>query len=214
MRCYRRISKAASPVARAVDSAVPGSASAVVSYPGRLQLDYPSRRVVHLRYCQAEPVPKASQPFTAGPGDRLLQLPPVDEVGWVRGAPRHPGRGWSGPLAWGWAISWLLGVHRDLLRAWPACAGCLAGFGSWRAQRWSAPGSLAARGSTTRDGPREHSHSSICPARACRCRPRQAWVGLKWVRRVRQALAARAPTRGRFPWPAGAGGVAGVIGSA
>jgi hypothetical protein len=61
----------------------PGSASlagVVVGDPGRLQLDHAPGGVVHLRYRQAEPVPQAPEPFAAGPGDRLLQLQPVDGI--------------------------------------------------------------------------------------------------------------------------------------
>src|SRR4029077_6202399 len=57
---------------------------AVVCDPRRLQLDHPPGRMVHLRYGQAEPAPKASEPFAAGPGDRFLQLPPLAEVSRTR----------------------------------------------------------------------------------------------------------------------------------
>src|SRR5580700_5354573 len=77
---------------------VPASAAGpVIRYPRCLQLDHPPGGVVHLRYGQAEPVPKAAEPFAAGPGDRLLQLPPMDEI--IRaGGPALPT--WCGRAAW------------------------------------------------------------------------------------------------------------------
>src|SRR5262249_17971539 len=44
------------------------------STPGRLLLDYPPGRIVHLLHGQAEPVPENPEPFAAGPGNRLLQM--------------------------------------------------------------------------------------------------------------------------------------------
>jgi integrase len=72
----------------------PGSGTAsvagvVVRYPGRLQLDHAPGGVVHLRYRQSEPVPQVPEPFAAGPGDRLLQLPSVDQVGRAGGGARR-----------------------------------------------------------------------------------------------------------------------------
>src|SRR6516225_9721706 len=58
-----------------------GSAGAVASGPGGLDLDDPPGGVVHVGHGQPEPVPQAAQPFGAGPRDGLLQLPRVDEVG-------------------------------------------------------------------------------------------------------------------------------------
>src|SRR6266487_563762 len=70
----------------------PGSASVagvVVRDPGRLQFDHAPGSVVHLRYGQAEPVPQVPEPFAAGPGDRLLQLPPVDQISLAGGGARR-----------------------------------------------------------------------------------------------------------------------------
>lgn len=90
-----------------------GSARAIVSYPGRLQLDDSPGRVVHLRYGQAEPVPKTAEPFGAGPGDRFLQLAALDEVWRVRGG---AGRGWRPWCGRAFVICWWVPlVHRDLL---------------------------------------------------------------------------------------------------
>src|SRR6516162_7067496 len=70
----------------------PGTASgsgAVVGYPGCLHLDHPPGGAVHLRHRQAEPVPQAPEPFAAGPGDRLLQLPLVDAIRRAAGGARR-----------------------------------------------------------------------------------------------------------------------------
>jgi hypothetical protein len=105
-----------------------GSARAVVSYPGRLQLDHPPGRVVHLRYGQAEPVPKAPEPFAAGPGDRLLQLAPVDEVWRARGGAGHGWRRWCGLAVRAFVICWWLPLVIVIsLAAW-SCCGRLPGW--------------------------------------------------------------------------------------
>jgi hypothetical protein len=59
----------------------------------RLQLDHSPGGVVHLHDCQAESVPQQPEPFTAGPGDRLLQLPPVNDAcrTWCRRILEHCG---------------------------------------------------------------------------------------------------------------------------
>src|SRR5205814_5542784 len=82
-----------------------GSATAVTRDPGRLHLDDPPGGVVHLRYRQPEPVPQALEPFAAGPGDRLLQLPPVEEVSRAGGGARRGrdvewGRAAWAPMLW------------------------------------------------------------------------------------------------------------------
>ena len=64
----------------------PGSRYHVGGRGGRqisraLQLGQSPGGVVHLRHRQAEPVPQEPEPFGAGPGDRPLQLPPVDGMG-------------------------------------------------------------------------------------------------------------------------------------
>jgi hypothetical protein len=55
--------------------------------PGCLQLDHAPGGVVHLRDCQAEPVPQKPQPFAAGPAAHLLQAPHLklisDAVRWA-----------------------------------------------------------------------------------------------------------------------------------
>src|SRR5262245_37183018 len=81
-----------------------GSAGAVASYPGCLDLDGPPGGVVHLGHGQPEPVPQAAQPFAAGPGNRLFQVPPVGGVSWAGGGAGH---GWGacfGPAGGGGAI--------------------------------------------------------------------------------------------------------------
>ena len=96
---------------------------AVVRDPGRLQLDRPPGGVVHLRYRQAEPVPQAPEPFAAGPGDRLFQLPLVDEIGRAGGGARRGCHIRRGQPAWGaddlvsddsgaWWSPWWLGPGR------------------------------------------------------------------------------------------------------
>jgi len=97
----------------------PGTASVagvVVRYPGRLQLDRSPGGVVHLRYRQAEPVPQAPEPFAAGPGDRLLQLPPFDGVSRAGGGASPGCRARWGRVARAFVICcWLSPVHDDLL---------------------------------------------------------------------------------------------------
>jgi len=75
-------------------------AGVVVGDPRCLLLDRPAGGVVHLRYRQAEPVPQVPEPFAAGPGDRLLQLPFADEIGRAGGVPRRGCRTWCGQAAW------------------------------------------------------------------------------------------------------------------
>ena len=93
------------------------STSSGVRYPGCLQFDHAPGGVVHLRYRQPEPVPQAPEPFAAGPGDRLLQLPPVDEIsraggGARRGCPTRCGQA----AAWALMIWWgRIPVHCGLL---------------------------------------------------------------------------------------------------
>src|SRR6266568_3368385 len=111
-------------LASALSSLMSVSASAagvVVRDPGRLQLDRPPGGVVHLRYGQAEPVPQAAEPFAAGPGDRLLQLPPADEISRAGDGARHGCPIRCGQAAWVFMI-WCrkIPVHRGLPRvAWP-----------------------------------------------------------------------------------------------
>src|SRR5215469_8252990 len=76
----------------------------VVRYPGRLELDHPPGGVIHLRCRQAEPVPQEAEPFAAGPGDRLLQLPPVDEIGRAGGGARGGSPIPCGQVAWAFII--------------------------------------------------------------------------------------------------------------
>jgi hypothetical protein len=150
----------------------PGTASVagvIVGDPGRLQLDHSPGGVVHLRYRQAQPVSQAWEPFAAGPGDRLLQLRPADEIGRARGGARHGGRIWCGQVARALMI-WcrripvhcgLLGGVAGLGRA--ACpvseAVSSAGLGSRLASL-----SRAAEVSTTHDRPQERPQESARPA--------------------------------------------------
>src|SRR6266566_4830838 len=103
---------------------VPASAAGpVIRYPRCLQLDHPPGGVVHLRYGQAEPVPQAAEPFAAGPGDRLLQLPPADETSRAGDGAGHGCPIRCGQAAWVFMI-WCrkILVHRGLPRvAWPGC---------------------------------------------------------------------------------------------
>jgi len=103
----------------------------VVGDPGRLQLDHAPGGVVHLRYRQAEPVPQAPEPFAAGPGDRLFQLLPVEEVSRAGGGARHGCRTRCGQAAWVFML-WcrMIQGHCGLL-GWlgRACPGCLPGIG-------------------------------------------------------------------------------------
>src|SRR5262245_28744588 len=100
-----------------------GSAEAVVSYPGRLQLDHSPGGVVHLRHRQAEPVPQVPEPFVAGPGDRLLQLPPVEEVSQAGGGASHSCHTRCGKAPWVFIICCrIILIHGVLL-------GGLAGTG-------------------------------------------------------------------------------------
>jgi len=100
-------------------------AGVVVSYPGRLQLYRAPGGVVHLRYGQAEPVPQAPQPFAAGPGDRLLQLPPGDEISRAGGGARYGCHVWCGQAAWVFMIWWgRVPVHGGLIEGF-------AGLPAW-----------------------------------------------------------------------------------
>ena len=105
-----------------------GSAEAVVSYPGRLQLDHSPGGAVHLRHRQTEPVPQAPEPFAARPRDRLLQLPPTDKVSRAGGGARHGCRIRCGRAARVFII-WCrrLSVHCGLLGGWAGLrrAACL-----------------------------------------------------------------------------------------
>ena len=81
----------------------PGSRRRVSGRGGRqisraLQLGQSPGGVVHLRHRQAEPVPQEPEPFGAGPGDRPLQLPPVDGMG--GGGARRGCRTRCGRAAW------------------------------------------------------------------------------------------------------------------
>src|SRR5215472_11430005 len=104
----------AQPARRAM-SVSASAAGEVIRDPGRLQLDRPPGGVVHLRYRQAEPVPQAPEPFAAGPGDRLLQLPPVDEISRAGGGAGHGCHTRCGQAAWVFMI-WCrrIPVHRGL----------------------------------------------------------------------------------------------------
>ena len=75
-------------------------AGVVVGDPGCLQFDHPPGGVVHLCHGQAEPVPQALESFAAGPGDQLLQLPPVGEVSRTGGGARHGCGIGCGQVAW------------------------------------------------------------------------------------------------------------------
>ena len=71
----------------------PGSRYHVGGRGGRqisraLQLGQSPGGVVHLCHRQAEPVPQEPEPFGAGPGNRPLQLPPVDGISRARGGAR------------------------------------------------------------------------------------------------------------------------------
>ena len=101
--------------------ALAASAGAVAGYPGCLDLDRAPGRVVHFGHGQPEPVPQAAQPFGAGPGDRLFQVPPGDEVGRAGG--------WTG-LSCGARLAGELGLG----------AFVSAGTGALRSPCWSLPG--------------------------------------------------------------------------
>jgi hypothetical protein len=93
-----------------------------ISYPGRLKLEYSPGGVVHIRVRQAEPVPQAPEPFAAGPGDRLFQLPSLDEIGRaVDGAGR--GRGIRYRQA-----AWALIIWREGIPGHCGLLGDLAGL--------------------------------------------------------------------------------------
>ena len=89
----------------------------VVGDPGRLQLDRSPGGVVHLRHRQAEPVPQEPEPFGAGPGDRPLQLPPVDGIRRAGGEARRGCRTRCGRAA-GVFIIWcgMVPVHCERQR--------------------------------------------------------------------------------------------------
>src|SRR5262249_32284700 len=98
-------------------------AAVVVGDPGRLQLGYSPAGVVHLRYGQAEPVSQAAEPFAAGPGHPLLQLPAQAEISRAGGGARHRCDIRCGQSAWV-LLTWCrrIPVHRGLPRvAWPGC---------------------------------------------------------------------------------------------
>ena len=144
----------------------PGTASAagmVVGDPGRLQLDRPPGGVVHLRYRQAEPVPQAPEPFVAGPGHRLLQLPPVDGSSRAGGGAAHGCRTRRGQAAWALLICGRIPGHCALLSglAGPCRAACLV-------SRWLVPHWAAAEAVTThnrpQDGPHDGPQESARPA--------------------------------------------------
>ena len=95
----------------------PGSRYRVSGRGGRqisrtLQLGQSPGGVVHLRHCQAEPVPQEPEPFGAGPGDRPLQLPPVDGISRAGGGARRGCRTRCGRAAWVF-ITWcgMIPVH-------------------------------------------------------------------------------------------------------
>jgi hypothetical protein len=107
------------------------AAGVVVRYQGRPRLGnsrigYSLGGVVHLGYGQAEPVPQEPEPFAAGPGDRLLQLPPVDEISRAGGG-AHCGRHVrSGRAAWVFIIWCGMPVYCGLLSGLKGFAGLLA----------------------------------------------------------------------------------------
>jgi len=143
-----------------------------ISYPGRLQFEESAVRVVDVRVRQAEPVPQAPETFTAGPGDRLLQLPPVNEISGAGGGTRHGcrircGRGaWAlmircgripahcGLLRWLGRAGRLVSVADELSGAGIA-AGCLRAGAAWLISLWAATGV-----STTHNRPQERPHNS------------------------------------------------------
>lgn len=136
---------------------------AVVRDPGRLQLDGPPGGIVHLRYRQAEPVPQAPEPFAAGPGDRLFQLPPVDGFGRAGGGAGHGCRTRRGQVAWVLLICGRIPGHCVLL-------GGLAGLcrAACLVSRWLVPHWAAAETVTThnrpQDSPQDGSQESAGPA--------------------------------------------------
>ena len=111
----------------------PGTASvpgAGLRDPGRLQLDRPPGGVVHFRYRQAEPVPQAAEPFAAGPGDRLLQLPLADKTSRAGGGARRGCHIRCGQAAWA-LLTWCGRIprHCALLGGLPGfLPGCLPGI--------------------------------------------------------------------------------------
>jgi len=87
----------------------PGSRYRVSGRGGRqvsraLQLGQSPGGVVHLCHRQAEPVPQEPEPFGAGPGDRPLQLPPVDGISRAGGGARRGCRARCGRAAWVFVI--------------------------------------------------------------------------------------------------------------
>ena len=144
-----------------------------VGDPGRLQLDRSPGGVVHLRDRQAEPVPQAPEPFAAGPGDRLLQLPLADEVSGAGGRARHgcrarcglaarvlviwcrviPGHGGLlGGLAW--ADATCRGWRGDDLKSGSA----RSGWAAWLVPLWAAAEVFTTHNrpqDSPRDGPQE-----------------------------------------------------------
>ena len=100
----------------------PGSRRRVSGRGGRqisraLQLGQSPGGVVHLRHRQAEPVPQEPEPFGTGPGDRPLQLPPVDGIRRAGGEARRGCRTRCGRAA-GVFIIWcgMVPVHCERQR--------------------------------------------------------------------------------------------------
>jgi hypothetical protein len=110
------------------------AAGVVVGDPGCLQLDYSPGGVVHLGYGQAEPVPQAAEPFAAGPGDRLLQLPPVDEISRAGGGARRGCPVRCGPAGW------VLLVWCGRMRGHCGLLGGMAGLPAWYRKLMSSAG--------------------------------------------------------------------------
>jgi hypothetical protein len=141
-------------------------AGVVVGDPGRLQLGHAPGGVVHLRYRQAEPVPQAPEPFAAGPGDRLLQLPPVGEIRRAGGGARDGWHSRCGQAAWALLI-WCgrVPVHCGLLSGFarlPAC--CRKLMSSAMLGSRLASLSRAAEVLTTHNRPQEGPQESARPA--------------------------------------------------
>ena len=93
-----------------------------------LQLGHSPGGVVHLRYRQAEPVPQAPEPFAAGPGDRLLQLPPVDGNGRAGGGARRGCHIRCRQMAWAFIWCRRIPVHCGLLSGLAGFAGLPAWY--------------------------------------------------------------------------------------
>src|SRR6185437_14893137 len=106
----------------------------------------------HLRYRQAEPVPQAAEPFAAGPGDRLLQLPPVDEISRAGGG----GAGHGCRIRCGQAV-WALLIWRGTIPGHCALPDGLAGLcrAACLVSRWLVPHWAAAEAVTTHNRPQD-----------------------------------------------------------